>query len=195
MKANKKKFSDLSSRLQSWDYARCGYYFITCVVQNRHHHFGEIRDGIMHKTPLGEFAEESWKRTVELRPGMNIWLGEFVVMPDHFHAIIFIGNNEYNASLVPSALDCSTSSEFIRELTRPKNSFGPQSKNLASIVRGFKASVTTEARRQGVPFEWVSRYHDSILRNTGDFNFARNYIRNNVRSWRGDFESVIACKG
>jgi REP element-mobilizing transposase RayT len=195
MKTKKKKFSDLSSRLQSWDYARSGYYFITCVVQNRQHSFGEIRNGIMHKTPLGEFAEESWKRTAELRPGMNIWLGEFVVMPDHFHAVLFIGNNEYNTALVPNALESSSSNEYMRELTRPKNRFGVQSKNLASIVRGFKASVTTEARKQGVPFEWVSRYHDSILRNTGDLNFAREYIRSNVQRWRSDFEPVIARKG
>ncbi len=185
MKAKKKKFSDLSIRLQSWDYARCGYYFITCVVQNWQHSFGEIHDGIMHKTPLGEFAEGSWKRTAELRPGMNIWLGEFVLMPDHFHAVIFIGNNEYNTGLVPNTLESSSSNEYMRELTRSKNRFGAQSKNLASIVRGFKASVTAEARRQEVPFEWVSGYHDSIVRNAGDLNFVRSYIRKNVERWKG----------
>jgi REP element-mobilizing transposase RayT len=195
MRAKKKMFSDLSSRLQSWDYARHGYYFITCVVQNKQHLFGEIRDGIMHKTPLGEFAVESWKRTAELRPGMNSWFGEFVVMPDHFHAVIFIGNNEYNTALVANALESSSSNEHMRELPRSKNRFGVQSKNLASIVRGFKASVTTEARRQEVPFEWMSGYQDSILRNTGDLNFARDYIRYNVQRWRGDFEPIVARKG
>ena len=195
MSKQKKLYSNHSSRLQTWDYSRSGYYFVTMTVRGRERWFGEIRNGVMHKTPLGEFAEMSWKQTLELRPSMNIWLGEFVVMPDHFHAVLFIGNNEYNAELVTNVLESSNSNEYIRELTRPKNRFGPQSKNLASIVRGFKASVTTEARKQGVPFEWVSSYHDSILRNTGDLNFAREYIRSNVQRWRDDFEPVVARKG
>jgi len=70
-------------------------------------------------------------------------------------------------------------------LSHPKNSFRPQSNNLASIIRGFKASVTTEARRTGVDFEWVSRYHESIIRNAGDLNFVRSYIQKNVKRWNG----------
>ena len=31
-----------------------------------------------------------------MRPDMNLQMGEFVVMPNHFHAIIIIGENQYN---------------------------------------------------------------------------------------------------
>ncbi len=31
-----------------------------------------------------------------MRPDMNLQMGEFVVMPNHFHAIVIIGENEYN---------------------------------------------------------------------------------------------------
>jgi putative transposase len=31
-----------------------------------------------------------------MRPDMNLQMGEFVIMPNHFHAIIIIGENEYN---------------------------------------------------------------------------------------------------
>jgi hypothetical protein len=29
---------------------------------------------------------------------MDLWMGENTVMPDHFHAIIGIGDNEFNAN-------------------------------------------------------------------------------------------------
>ncbi len=32
-----------------------------------------------------------------MRPDMNLTMGAFVVMPNHFHAIIEIGKNEYNS--------------------------------------------------------------------------------------------------
>jgi len=59
-----------------------------------------------------------------MRPDMNLWMGEYTIMPNHFHAIIGIGNNEFNTH------------------SDTTNQFGPQSKNLASILRGFKSSVT-----------------------------------------------------
>ncbi len=184
MRKYQKSYSNHSSRLQTWDYSKPGYYFVTMVVRGRRRAFGEIRGGIMHKTPLGEFAENSWARTPELRPSMNIWLGEFVVMPDHFHAVLRIGVNEHNISLAPSQQP-QTKQQLLHGLNDAKNSFQPQTNNLASIVRGFKAAVTTEARRTGVPFEWTSRYHESIVRNAGDLHFVRSYIRRNVEQCRG----------
>ena len=184
MSKHQKFYSNHSSRLQTWDYSKASYYFVTMVVRNRRRSFGEIRDGVMHKTPLGEFAEQSWKRTTGLRPSMNIWLGDFVVMPDHFHAVLRIGVNEHNSSLSLHN-ELQTPGQVLFALSHPKNSFRPQSNNLASIIRGFKASVTTEARRTGVDFEWVSRYHESIIRNAGDLNFVRSYIQKNVKRWNG----------
>lgn len=184
MSKYQKSFSNHSSRLQTWDYSRAGYYFVTMTISGRKRCFGEIRGGIMHKTPLGEFAEKSWRETPELRPNMNIWLGEFVVMPDHFHAVLRIGVNDHNRQKLSSA-QRQSKEELLHALNAPKNAFHPQKNNLASIIRGFKAAVTTEARRTGVPFEWVSRYHESIVRNAGDLNFVRAYIRRNVESWKG----------
>ena len=180
---SKAKYNRQSHRLQSWDYSKPGYYFVTMVVRDRRHAFGEIRDGVMHKTPLGEFAEQSWLKTPALRPTMNLWLGDFVVMPDHFHAILYIGENEHNQDLVYDINQGRINLESLDELVRQKNGLRPQTHNLASIIRGFKTSVTTEARRQGVPFDWVSRYHDSIIRSTGDLLFVRRYIRSNVQNW------------
>ena len=45
---------------------------------------------------LGICLQNEWLKTPAYRPDMNISLDEFVIMPDHFHAIIIIGKNSYN---------------------------------------------------------------------------------------------------
>lgn len=104
---------------------------------------------------------------------MNLFMGEFVVMPDHFHAIIGIGENEYNRNSI-------------------KNQFGPQSKNLASIIRGFKSAVTMAARQINSDFQWQSRFHDSILRNHHAFDTISSYIIDNPKNW-GKKNKIKMC--
>ncbi|HLD21564.1 MAG TPA: hypothetical protein VJB65_01575 [Patescibacteria group bacterium] len=62
-----------------------------------------------------------------------------------------------------------------------KNQFGPQSRNLASIVRGFKIGVTKYANNNNISFQWQSRYHDHVIRDEYDLNRIRTYIRNNAQ--------------
>ncbi|MBL0257112.1 MAG: hypothetical protein IPQ03_06115 [Bacteroidetes bacterium] len=90
------KYRNESIRLQHWDYANAGAYFITICTKNRAHFFGEIIDGEMHLNEIGEIANQEWIKTPDIRPDMNLKLGEFVVMPNHFHAVLIIGENQYN---------------------------------------------------------------------------------------------------
>lgn len=163
----KNKYRIKSARLPNWDYGSNGMYFITICTQNQEHFFGDIVGGEMQLKEIGEMVETEWLKTFEMRKDMNLQIGEFVVMPNHFHAIIMIGDNEYN--------------------TQTKNKFGPQSKNLASIVRGFKSSVTMFARKNGnIDFAWQSRFYDHIIRNKKSFNNITNYIINNPKKWDED---------
>src|SRR5690606_42106974 len=57
-----------------------------------------------------------------------------------------------------------------------KNKFGPQSKNLGSIIRGFKSSVTTDARKIDADFAWHPRFYDHIIRDYTSFINITNYI-------------------
>lgn len=93
----KNKYRIPSARLQNWNYGAMGSYFITICTKNREHFFGEIIKDKMQLTELGKITEIEWLKTLELRPDMKLELGEFVVMPNHFHAIIIIGENEYNS--------------------------------------------------------------------------------------------------
>ena len=71
--------------------------------------------------------------------------------------------------------------------TQPaKNQFGPQSQNLASVIRGYKTGVTKYARNNNIEFEWQSRFHDHIIRNDRSYRLIRNYIINNLKKWNND---------
>ncbi len=69
---------------------------------------------------------------------------------------------------------------------QPKNKFGPQSKNLASIIRGYKTGVTKYATINNINFEWQARFHDRIIRNDAEFRRISNYIINNPKNWMDD---------
>ena len=68
----------------------------------------------------------------------------------------------------------------------PYNRFGPQSKNLASVIRGFKIGVTKFARQHNLSFEWQPRYYEHIIRNMEELDFITDYIENNVANWEED---------
>lgn len=181
------KYRIPSARLSNWDYATAALYFITICSRNRFEYFGNVLNGRMELNELGKIAAAEWLKTFDLRPDMNLYQGEFVVMPNHFHAIIGIGENEYNTQSRRDAMHCvSTTTATITDNHKPQNLFGPQSKNLASIVRGFKSSVTISARKINSGFAWQSRYHDHIIRNDESFQKIANYIINNPVKWQDD---------
>ena len=64
--------------------------------------------------------------------------------------------------------------------------FGPQSGNLASVVRGIKSAVTKYANEHNIPFAWQSRFHDHIIRNQLEMNRIARYIQNNPMKWELD---------
>ena len=188
------KYRIQSARAQWWDYANNGMYFVTICTQHRKHFFGDIVEtpnydrGAMHRASIvqmelnkiGEIVVREWKRTFDMRPDMNLCMDAFVVMPNHFHAIIGIGENKYNTNVEARCIAPLQSSPS------PKNKFGPQSKNLASIIRGFKSAVTIHARKINPQFAWQSRFHDHIVRNEKSLKNIRRYIFNNPAIWHRD---------
>ncbi len=114
MKKFNKKYRIESHRLQSWNYADSASYFITICCKDRNCYFGNIVGGIMNLSDIGQIAVQEWKRTFELRKDMNLIMGEFVVMPNHFHTIINIGENTYNQVNLYSSGDNITKANTCR---------------------------------------------------------------------------------
>jgi len=190
MEKFKNKYRIASNRKPNWDYSKKGIYFITICTKNRKHFFGEIENAEMIFSKIGKIAHDEWLKTLEIRKDMNLQFGEFVVMPNHFHGIIIIGDNEFNCGR-DAMHRVSTKEEMHRVSTEEEmqsiNSFAPQSKNIASIIRGFKSAVTIQARKMGdLDFNWQSRFHDHIVRNFESFDRIQKYIQNNPKKWEED---------
>ena len=171
------KYRIPSARLQNWNYGESAAYFITICTKNREHFFGEIVNNEMKKNNIGELAEKEWTKSITLRPDMNIELGLFVIMPNHLHGIIIIGDNQFNKQ--SPLQDGQTLQQ------KSINKFGPQTKNLSSIIRGFKSSVTIQARNI-TRFAWQPLYHEHIIRNNKNFDEIQQYIFNNPNHWKED---------
>jgi REP element-mobilizing transposase RayT len=97
------KYRIPSSRLQTYDYSSQGIYFVTICTKFMQHFFEKIINDPLTKiaklqpTEIGKIAESEWYKSLEMRPDMNLNIGEFIVMPNHIHGIIIIGKNEFNS--------------------------------------------------------------------------------------------------
>jgi REP element-mobilizing transposase RayT len=182
----KNKYRIQSARLQNWDYSWNAPYFITICTHNRQCFFGEITNGKMKLSKIGKIIETEWLKTFEMRPDMNLEMGEFIVMPNHFHAIIIIGENDFNRRCGLQRRDAMHCVSTHADTNHIKNKFGPQSKNLASIIRGFKIGVTKNARKINSDFAWQTRFHDHIIRNDESYKSISEYIINNPSKWDDD---------
>jgi putative transposase len=76
-----------SKRYQGYDYSSPAKYFITICTSNKIPYFGKIENGVMILSDLGQMLYDEWLKTPMIRPDMYIIMDEFVIMPDHFHAI------------------------------------------------------------------------------------------------------------
>lgn len=113
------------------------------------------------------------------------------VSQDHCGNIDHCGNMGHSENLeqceISDAMHCvSTESPINIVKNQSKNHFGPQCKNLSSIIRGFKSVVTTKARWMHCEFEWQARFYDNIIRDEQSFNNISEYIHNNVEKWEMD---------
>ena len=79
-----------SIRLPGFDYSQNGYYFVTICTHNRDYLFGQIENGAMKLNNIGKIVQRQWLQTPNIRK--YIGLDIFVVMPNHFHAVVIINN-------------------------------------------------------------------------------------------------------
>ena len=65
-----------------------GAYFITICTENREHYFGEIEDGKMVLSEIGEYTSQCIEQITQHNPYAEIPM--YVIMPNHLHLIVFI---------------------------------------------------------------------------------------------------------
>ncbi len=208
------KYRIESARLQNWDYGSNALYFITICTKNRKCFFGKIIEmqnvetqnvetqnfaslhfASPHSAPrhkyamqlseIGKMAEKCWYEIPEHFPFVK--LDAFVVMPNHIHGIIEIAKPmDTNVDTNVETQNFASLHWYQQNPPSPQNKFGPQSKNLASIVRGYKIGVTKFAKKITQNWAWQPRYYDHIIRNHTSYQNIRNYIVNNPDNWGKD---------
>lgn len=175
----KNKYRIPSARWVDWDYGNEGAYFVTICTKSRLHYFGEIENAEMHYSTIGEIAAQEWLKSMQLRPDMELDMECFQIMPNHIHGIVVIGRDCRDTMHGRDIMHCVSTNDT-------NNKFGPQKKNLTSIIRGFKSAVTIQARKLEIPFEWQSSYHDRVIRDDMEFRRIAAYIEQNPLNWKTD---------
>lgn len=188
------KYRIPSARLPGWDYGSNAAYFVTICTKDREHFFGKIVDEKMRLSEIGKIANDYWLEMPKHFP--FVILDEFVIMPNHVHGIIIINkrdNDDGSSVETQNFASPDTNGTYNLETqnfaslpSSTPNTFGPQSKNLASIVRGYKSAVKKYASLNNINFAWQPRFHDHIIRDKQAFQNISNYIINNPMNWSSD---------
>ena len=84
----KDEFPQRKSPRAKWCEYNEGLYFVTVCTRNMKHHFGKIENGAMTLTRTGVFLTHELKNASLHHPHVEIL--QYVVMPNHFHAIVKI---------------------------------------------------------------------------------------------------------
>ena len=136
-----------SIRLKGYDYSQSGLYFITLCTIDRTCMFGNVVEGKMQLNDIGQLVEQEWLNTIKIRHD-DVRLHNYIVMPNHFHAIIEIRRGESHSPQSDSSqshLSQSDPSSITNECNINGNDL-PQrmkspSKTVGAIVRGFRSCL------------------------------------------------------
>lgn len=158
-----------ATRLQGKNYAETGMYYVTICTKNRVPWFGEIHDENMELSNVGWIIDNEWNQTKIIRP--YVTLDKYVIMPDHFHAIIRINVETPRRGV-------STNNPHHRPEWK--------SHSLGSIINQFKSICTKHIRISHPDFAWQPRYYDHVIRDHDDLERIRWYIKQNPSAWHRD---------
>lgn len=88
MRFDPDRYHRRSLRLKGYDYSQPGAYFVTICTRGRECTLGDVMDGRMVLSPIGETVQRWWLQICDRFE--RVELDEFVIMPNHIHGIIVI---------------------------------------------------------------------------------------------------------
>ena len=100
-------------------------------------------------------------------------------MPNHFHGVLFIIDDQAEQSVGP------LHAAVLQTSHRPRTT-------LSTAIRSFKAAVTRELRIRSLHDEtpvWQPNFYDRVIRNDSELNRIREYIAQNPVAWEYDREN------
>ena len=192
-KKYKNKYRIDSHRMKGWDYSANGFYFITICVQNMRCIFGHIINGEMILSEFGKIADDEWHKSFEMR--QELILHQFILMPNHLHAIIEICGIAHSRDARPCVSAVRNPANSGIAIRKPKS--------ISSFIAGYKSATINKIDdyideitpiNGHPPFRkynrknplWQANYHDHIIRDYRAYYNISNYIINNPRKWSED---------
>jgi putative transposase len=152
-----------SIRLRGYDYSQSGAYFVTICTHNR--------ELLFESESVENMLRNFWGK-IPTRFSMA-QLDEFVVMPNHVHGIIMIGQPRGIENVQPRGVAPTT---------------------LGNVVDWYK-TMTTNAYINGVNSNqwgrfkerfWQRNYFEHVVRDDEDLDRIRQYIIDNPTKWGED---------
>jgi putative transposase len=146
-------------RIKDYDYSKAGAYFIMICSNKRDPLFSIYAN-------LKMIIEKQWQNLS--RRYNNIILDEHIIMPEHFHGIVFLMDIPVGATFTVA-----------RAGTRPAPTIG-------EIIGSFKSLCYRDWKRYCMisnpkaPLKiWQRTYYEHIIRDEDELRSVREYIRNN----------------
>ena len=160
-------------RLKKYDYSSAGAYFLTICTKNRKCLLSRIENmdnefvgrglapavtkGIEY-TKYGKIAEKQLLLLEERYLFLKIV--RYVIMPNHIHAVILLGNRTAGASPRPTIVD---------------------------IVCAYKSLTTRECKKNGLADSlFQTSFFEHVIRNQEEYDQIIKYINANPVSWHSD---------
>jgi putative transposase len=177
--------------MKGYDYTGDGAYFITICTHGRIHVFGTIVNGEMRFNEYGREVANCWLWLAERYPYVH--LDEWVVMPDHMHAIVVI-TDDHRAG-TGSNVPCSYGVRRGGSRTAPTGPVGrpdvsvdgagivpTKRKPLGRLIGAFKTVSTrrvNDIRSTPGAKLWQRNYYEHIVRDARSLRYIREYIDSN----------------
>ena len=157
-----------SIRLRGWDYRAPAYYFVTICTHQRQCFFDE--------PSLADIAAQTLLNLPHQPHAQHVALDEWVVMPNHVHAILVFTD-------FPAHADLSKKQEGFRNALAG---------SLGVVVGQYKSQVTRVVNgKGGVGGKlWQRGYYERIIRDEREWRATQTYIRNNPARWAEDRENL-----
>ena len=175
-----------STRLKNFDYSSAGAYFVTICVRDRMHILSEITVGeglappeiadltsadktsgiavgeglappeiTVKLKPCGKIVKEQLQ-LIEIR-FQGVTVEDYVIMPDHIHAVIFLRGKAGGASPSPTLND---------------------------VICAFKSLTSRSCKQKyGIEKMFQRSFAEHIVRDREDYETRRKYIYENPKRW------------
>jgi len=204
------KYRAESNRWQFWDYSAPASYFITVCVQDRKNILGKIENHKMKLSDAGIIVSDYFAEIPKYHK--RIILDEWIVMPNHFHCIIELGDYDFDNGvsdigngdgnnvvdkIYVDKIHVDKIHEFYLRYKKTKPSENDikqyrklRRKMLIPMIMGkFQMQTSKQINIINITpgnKNWQNNYNDHVIRNDTEYKRIKQYIKNNPLNWKDD---------